>query len=77
MEKSERQTPPVSVGAELELEVKSFGVNGDPVLKVEKYVLFLKLPKGREVGLGDELEVRVTKVLPNFGFAELVFDGKF
>ena len=69
-------TPPVKEGEVKELAVIGFGDQGDPLLKISKYVIILKLPEGTTLSLGDNPIVKITKALPKFGFAELVQDGK-
>lgn len=64
--------PPVKVGETIKRSIVSFGKNGDPIMKVDRYVLFIKETKGKKFALNDLIEVKVTKVLPNYGFAELV-----
>lgn len=62
--------PPVDVGEVIKAEVRAFGTKGDPILKYQKYTLFLKGEKG--VKLNTMLEVRVNKIFETFGFCELV-----
>ena len=68
----ERLTPPVKVGTIINLIVVGFGNNKDPILKVEKYVVFLKVLDGSQLKVGDEVQVKIVKVLPKFGFAEML-----
>ena len=68
----EKLKPPVKVGNVLNLVVIGFGKNKDPILKADKYVLFLKLAEGVKVKKGEEVQIKVTRILPNFGFAEMI-----
>lgn len=58
---------PVREGEELDVKVDGVGEKGDGIARVEGFVLFI--PGVKE---GDEVRVRVTKVLSRVGFAEVV-----
>ena len=60
-------TPPVSEGQELEVTIEAVGAKGDGIAKVKVFVLFVPGTAG-----GDRVKVRVTKVLHNVGFAEVL-----
>ena len=60
-------TPPVSEGQELEVTIEAVGAKGDGIAKVKGFVLFVPGTPG-----GDRVKVRVTKVLHNVGFAEVL-----
>ncbi|MFC6873896.1 23S rRNA (uridine(2552)-2'-O)-methyltransferase [Halobellus marinus] len=64
-----RLTAPVAEGEERDVVVDDVGSEGDGVVKIDGYTLFVP---GTETG--DSVRVRVTDVKPNFGFAEVV-DG--
>ncbi len=59
--------PPVSVGEELDVKIEAVGEKGDGIAKKEGFVLFV--PGVHE---GDEVRVKVTKVLHKVGFAESI-----
>lgn len=59
--------PPVNEGDEIDVKIESVGGKGDGIAKVSGFVLFV--PDTKE---GDEVRVRVTKVLRSVGFAEKV-----
>lgn len=61
---------PVEVGHELDIKIEAVGEKGDGVAKVKGFVLFV--PGTKE---GDNVRVKVTKVLRNMGFAEVVGDA--
>lgn len=65
-----RATPPVSVGDEIDVKIEAVGEKGDGIAKKDGFVLFI--PGVKE---GDEVKVRVTKVLRRVGFAEVVGEG--
>jgi len=60
-----RMAPPVSAGDELEVKIESVGAKGDGIAKVEGYAIFVP-----ETQVDDVVKIKVTKTLPNFGFAE-------
>ena len=61
---------PVKVGDELDVKIEAVGGKGDGIAKKDGFVLFV--PNTKE---GDEVKVRVTKVLRNVGFAEVAGQG--
>ena len=58
---------PVNVGDELDVKIEAVGEKGDGIAKKEGFVLFA--PNAKE---GQEVKIRVTKVLRKVGFAEVV-----
>lgn len=58
---------PVNVGDELDVKIEAVGEKGDGIAKKEGFVLFV--PNAKE---GQEVKIRVTKVLRKVGFAEIV-----
>ncbi len=58
---------PVRVGEELDVKIEAVGEKGDGIAKKNGFVLFI--PGVKE---GQELRIRVTKVLRKVGFAEVV-----
>lgn len=63
----EDRQAPVKEGQEYEVEIESVGGKGDGIAKVKGFVLFVA---GTQKG--DYVKVKVTKVLQNVGFAQLV-----
>jgi len=63
-------TPPVQVGDELDVKIEAVGEKGDGIAKKDGFVLFVP-----GVNEGDEVKIRVTKVLRRVGFAEVVGKG--
>jgi|TARA_B100001971_G_C18118902_1_gene498334 predicted RNA-binding protein with TRAM domain len=63
-------TAPVKVGDEIDVKIEAVGEKGDGIAKEKGFVLFI--PNTKE---GDEVKVRVTKVLRRVGFAEVVGEG--
>jgi predicted RNA-binding protein with TRAM domain len=64
---SEERKAPVREGEEYKVEIESVGEKGDGIAKVKGFVLFIPNTKK-----GDYVKVKVTKVLKNVGFAEVV-----
>ena len=62
-----RRFVPVKVGDELDVKIEAVGEKGDGIAKKEGFVLFI--PGAKQ---GDEVRVRVTKVLRKVGFADVV-----
>jgi len=58
---------PVKVDEELDVKIEAVGEKGDGIAKVKGFVLFVP-----GVKQGDEVKIRVTKVLRNVGFAEVI-----
>jgi len=67
----QRSFAPVKVGDEIDVKIEAVGAKGDGIAKVEGFVLFI--PGVKE---GQEVRVRVTKVLRKVGFAEVVGEAQ-
>jgi predicted RNA-binding protein with TRAM domain len=67
----ERSFAPVKVGDELDVKIEAVGGKGDGIAKKNGFVLFV--PGVKE---GDEVRIRVTKVLKKVGFAEVAGAAK-
>ena len=64
------RSPPVKVGDELDVAIEAVGEKGDGIAKKDGFVLFV--PNTKE---GDNVKVRVTRVLRKVGFAEVITEG--
>lgn len=62
-----RSYAPVKVGDELEVTVEAVGAKGDGIAKKEGFVLFIP-----GVQKGDNVRIKITRVLRKVGFAEVV-----
>src|SRR3990167_5860643 len=62
-----RSFAPVKVGDELDVKVEAVGEKGDGIAKKDGFVLFVPGTKQ-----GDNVRIKVTRVLPKVGFAEVV-----
>jgi predicted RNA-binding protein with TRAM domain len=61
---------PVNVGDELDLKIEAVGEKGDGIAKIKGFVIFV--PNAKQ---GEEVKVRITKVLRKVGFGEIVGAG--
>ena len=57
---------PVKVGDELDVKIEAVGEKGDGIAKKDGFVLFVPGTKQ-----GDDVRIRVTRVLAKVGFAEV------
>jgi predicted RNA-binding protein with TRAM domain len=57
----------ISVGDTLDLKIETVGKKGDGLAKIDGFVIFV--PGVKE---GDNVKVKVTKVLTNVGFGEVI-----
>ena len=62
-----RSFAPVKVGDELDVKIEAVGEKGDGIAKKDGFVLFVPSTKQ-----GDNVRIRVTRVLQKVGFAEVV-----
>jgi predicted RNA-binding protein with TRAM domain len=58
---------PVKVGDEIDVKIEAVGEKGDGIAKKDGFVLFVAGTKQ-----GEDVRIRVTKVLQKVGFAEVV-----
>lgn len=58
---------PVKEGDELDVKIEAVGEKGDGIAKKQGFVLFVPKTKA-----GDEVRIKVTKVLKSAGFAEVL-----
>ena len=61
---------PVKVGDEIDVKIEAVGEKGDGIAKKDGFVLFI--PNTKE---GDEVKIKITRVLRRVGFAEVVGEG--
>lgn len=62
---------PVKVGEEIDVKIEAVGEKGDGIARKQGFVLFV--PNTKQ---GDQVKIRVTKVLRKVGFAEVVESQK-
>lgn len=58
---------PVKVGDELDVKIEAVGEKGDGLTRIKGFILFVSGVKE-----GDEVRVKVTRVLKKVGFAEVI-----
>ncbi|MFH1400169.1 MAG: TRAM domain-containing protein [Nanoarchaeota archaeon] len=58
---------PIHVGEEIDVRIEAVGEKGDGIAKKDGFVLFVP-----NVKTGDQVRIRVTKVLERVGFAEAI-----
>ncbi|MEK6950117.1 MAG: TRAM domain-containing protein [Nanoarchaeota archaeon] len=63
--------PPVRVGETHEVSIDAVGGKGDGIAKVKGFVVFVP-----GVKKGDFVKIRITKVLQNVGFAEVLGEAE-
>jgi len=61
---------PVKVGEEVDVKIEAVGEKGDGIARVKGFVLFV--PGVKE---GDEVKIKITRVLRKVGFAEVIGEG--
>ena len=61
---------PVNVGDEVEVNIEAVGEKGDGIAKIKGFVIFI--PGAKQ---GENVKVRITKVLRKVGFGEIVGAG--
>ena len=66
----QRSFAPVKVGDEMDVTIEAVGEKGDGICKKKGFVLFV--PNTKQ---GDNVKIRVTKVLRKVGFAEVIGEG--
>lgn len=64
---NQQPTPPVEVGDEIVVTIEAVGGKGDGIAKVKGFVLFVANTKK-----GQRVKVKISKVLPKVGFADVV-----
>ena len=67
----QRSIAPVKVGDELDVKIEAVGEKGDGIAKKDGFVLFVPGTKA-----GQNVKIRVTRVLQKVGFAEAIGQGE-
>ncbi|MFH1181730.1 MAG: TRAM domain-containing protein [Candidatus Woesearchaeota archaeon] len=65
-----RSFAPVKLGDELDVTIEAVGEKGDGIAKKDGFVLFVP-----NTSKGDQVKIKITKVLRKVGFAEVVGQG--
>ncbi len=66
----DQKAAPVKVGEEVDVTIEAVGAKGDGIAKKEGFVIFVP-----NTSKGDNVRVRITKVLNNMAFAEVAGQG--
>lgn len=64
------KTAPVRVGEEVDVTIEAVGAKGDGIAKKEGFVIFVP-----NTSTGDNVRIKITKVLSNVAFAEVAGKG--
>jgi|SRR3989344_5646883 len=62
-----RSFAPVQVGDEVDVKIEAVGEKGDGIAKIKGFVIFVA-----NVKQGEDVKIRITKVLRKVGFGEVV-----
>ena len=63
----ENKKCPVKEGEEVFVNIETIGNKGDGIAKIDRYTIFVPNTK-----VDQEVKVKITKVLPNYAFAEKI-----
>lgn len=66
----DQKIAPVKVGEEVDVTIEAVGAKGDGIAKKEGFVIFVP-----NTSTGDNVKIRITKVLSNVAFAEVAGKG--
>ena len=66
-----RSFAPIREGEELDVKIESAGKKGDGIAKVKGFVIFI--PNVKE---GDQVRIKVTRVLNKVGFGEVIGEAQ-
>jgi predicted RNA-binding protein with TRAM domain len=58
--------PPVQIGELIAARIESLGAKGDGIIRKGRYIIIVK---STGLQIGDDVEVKIDKVLPNFALA--------
>ena len=67
----DQKAAPVKVGEEADVTIEAVGAKGDGIAKKDGFVIFVP-----NTSTGDNVKIRITKVLSNVAFAEVAGKGK-
>ncbi len=61
----------IKIGDVLKLGVKRFGRDGDPIVIHNRMIIFIKDTNKVGVEINKMIDIKITKVFPNYAFAEI------
>ena len=67
MFKEESRSVPVEEGETYDVTIQDIARQGDGIARIEGFIIFVPSTK-----VGDEVQIKVDKVLPKFAFASVV-----
>jgi predicted RNA-binding protein with TRAM domain len=67
MFRDESVSVPVEEGRTYDVNIQDVGRNGDGIARIEGFVVFVP-----NTNVGDEVQIKVERVLPKFAFATVV-----
>ena len=67
MFRDESVSVPVEEGKTYDVNIQDLGRNGDGIARIEGFVVFVP-----NTNVGDEVQIKVERVLPKFAFATVV-----
>ena len=67
MFRDESASVPVEEGRTYDVNIQDVGRNGDGIARIEGFVVFVP-----NTSVGDEVQIKVERVLPKFAFATVV-----
>ena len=59
--------PPVEVGQELDVTIEGISRRGDGIARIQGFLVFVP-----RTNTGDKVKIKITRVAPRFGVAEIV-----
>ena len=63
---------PVKVGDEVTEGIIGFGKSGDPFIKFNEYIIFVKTEDPSTYSVGDMVRVKLTKTSASYGFGGII-----
>ena len=66
----DQKAAPVKVGEEVDVTIDAVGAKGDGIAKKDGFVIFVP-----NTNKGDNVRIKITKVLANMAFAEVAGEG--
>jgi len=67
MLREESSSVPVEEGEVYDVTIQDIALQGDGIVRIESFVIFVPGTK-----VGDEVRIKIERILPKYGFASLV-----
>ena len=65
-------TPPVKVGDKIKAGIVGWGKQGNPIVKVKGFVIYIEKFEEKPLHIKELLYLRITKVFTRFGFCQII-----